>query len=955
MHAFRHVSHILLMVKTLGEALAALPFANSGLVTNATNLTTDYVDVIYLEPEAPTRARWAWADGHMTAFKDHRYIFEGSVPGVYSNTSRVPPSGIRSAPPLGGLASGTVELRADGTFRSWTIENASPAGSTKTGWLDSAAVGMRVGREARLLRTHPPVGLPGVHALRFSGASPFSRLTPIDSIAPSDLRLQLYGRSRWRVGDMAASALPAIALTLTAANPGASPLDLALFFSLPLQLQTGMLRPSARAEDIGQEGADELAVESVAPSASACAATCAANDTCASWSFENASSLCVRTSNFSSVPPAANSKTREFEAAGDSPDGSGVRGKWEAGRAPGCLTLRRPGTHAAAGEATLCAAAETTASSGRPRVRGDAAHVSFGTAASLSELWAPFAASGALGGAKADGLLGGVAARLSIPPGANASITISLGWSFPHRDFMGTTIGNRYASLYADAESAATELLEASNSAVADVEEWGAFASSLIGTSSSLPVWLGDSLLNSLHHARSTFWLPDGRFRQWESFSCVNVDSVHNDGERHLPYLLLWPGILPSKLRGWAQGALPDGMIQEQLACGCMGPVPSQMEAPCGRVMGDVSSMFVVFLLEFWRWGPVAESAKLLLELWPTARGAAGWQMARARRTSLGLPDFLVDTYDGLQMQKYNASSFSAFFHLLAMRAAGELARLPLINDTAFAHDCDEALAVGRAAITTHLWNDQGGFYRAYTGANAVMSDSLYAQVLADSLGLGALDSEAHAEERVRSHLRVVLKENDTPYGLLAMTGRYPYPGPNPRQWGNGADNSVWMMGNSNWATLSLWRGGDVEEALAVANQTLGWWRSGLNDMWNIVALHGGLGYGEEGQPLANSHYGYHMVTWHMLYALSGQYYSAPDDALQFAPCLQPPYELPVLVPATAATLACTAKRCTLRVVAGLPLRLAKLSVASRSSSSSPPPGVLPLTLSKGEAIEWAA
>ena len=131
------------MVKTLGEALAALPFANSGLVTNATNLTTDYVDVIYLEPEAPTRARWAWADGHMTAFKDHRYIFEGSVPGVYSNTSRVPPSGIRSAPPLGGLASGTVELRADGTFRSWTIENASPAGSTKTAWLDSAAVGMR--------------------------------------------------------------------------------------------------------------------------------------------------------------------------------------------------------------------------------------------------------------------------------------------------------------------------------------------------------------------------------------------------------------------------------------------------------------------------------------------------------------------------------------------------------------------------------------------------------------------------------------------------------------------------------------------------------------------------------------------------------------------------------------------------------------------------------------------
>ena len=54
-----------------------------------------------------------------------------------------------------------------------------------------------------------------------------------------------------------------------------------------------------------------------------------------------------------------------------------------------------------------------------------------------------------------------------------------------------------------------------------------------------------------------------------------------------------------------------------------------------------------------------------------------------------------------------------------------------------------------------------------------------------------------------------------------------------------------------------------------MANQTLGWWRDGLRDMWNVAALHGGIGYHEEGQPLANSHYGYHMVAWHLLFALS--------------------------------------------------------------------------------------
>ena len=115
---------------SLHDALASLPWANSGIITAATNLTTNYLDVIYLEPEAPTRAQWAWADGHLTPFRDHRYIFEGNAPGVYSNESRVPPLGVRSAPPLGGLAAGTVELRADGTLRGWTIENASPAGSS---------------------------------------------------------------------------------------------------------------------------------------------------------------------------------------------------------------------------------------------------------------------------------------------------------------------------------------------------------------------------------------------------------------------------------------------------------------------------------------------------------------------------------------------------------------------------------------------------------------------------------------------------------------------------------------------------------------------------------------------------------------------------------------------------------------------------------------------------------
>ena len=89
----------------------------------------------------------------------------------------------------------------------------------------------------------------------------------------------------------------------------------------------------------------------------------------------------------------------------------------------------------------------------------------------------------------------------------------------------------------------------------------------------------------------------------------------------------------------------------------------------------------------------------------------------------------------GLFLVKYNVSAFSAFFHLLAMRAAAELAMTPTVNDTSFAAACTAALMAGRQAADRLLWNASAGFYRSYTGGEAVHADSLYAQVIANSLG----------------------------------------------------------------------------------------------------------------------------------------------------------------------------------------------------------------------------
>ena len=111
-------------------------------------------------------------------------------------------------------------------------------------------------------------------------------------------------------------------------------------------------------------------------------------------------------------------------------------------------------------------------------------------------------------------------------------------------------------------------------------------------------------------------------------------------------------------------------------------------------------------------------------------------------------------------------------------------------------------------------------------GSDAIMADCTYANVLADSLGVSPLTTD----KQIVSHLKKVVEENDTPYGFLVQTGRYGSLRPNGTLNGPGLhahgdnDNTLWMMANPDWATLSIWRGGDPSNALAIAEKTLGWW-----------------------------------------------------------------------------------------------------------------------------------
>lgn len=62
------------------------------------------------------------------------------------------------------------------------------------------------------------------------------------------------------------------------------------------------------------------------------------------------------------------------------------------------------------------------------------------------------------GGGAADdgaGAYGAVGVSVLLPSTTDATLTLTLGWSFPARTHFGTTMGNEYATVYANSTDAA--------------------------------------------------------------------------------------------------------------------------------------------------------------------------------------------------------------------------------------------------------------------------------------------------------------------------------------------------------------------------------------------------------------------------------------------------------------------------------------------------------------------
>ncbi len=730
-----------------------------------------------------------------------------------------PPVGMRSSVPLGGLGSGTVELRADGSLRDWDIFNNSPASGTKIQRND-ALFGIRVRPSGGIahtstLRTHPPGGLPAVAQIEYSGAFPVSRLRFSDPVLP--ITADLYAYSEFRPRDADASATPAAIFTFLLRNPSSQPLETSLLFLIPNHTNGRAITDGSLM--FRTEGKDPLS---------------------------------------------------------------------------GTIVVR------AAGEGVMTEAA---------------------SASDAAVLWERFATSGGVNAAAIPGeapRYGAVAARATLQPGEMRAITFVLAWHLPFRRHMSQVPENYYAKLYRNADDVAEKVLGRLETTWKAIRCWQRTV-----FDNSLPDWLQDALVNSLATMYKTgVRFGDGRWRQWESFSCAGFEPEHIHLYRALPYAFFFPELQKQLLSTHARFQLSDGFIHEQLTTGCFSP-ESELDEPGGREMGDSATDFLLEAWQIWAW---TGDRGYLDSIWPHAKKAAEWQIHRSE--PYGLPKYLENTYDWWQFAKKELVSYNAILHLASMRAAERLALSE--DDQPFAAECQRAFDTGQRSLYEHLWT--GEYFRSWwldgkPVPNALHADTLYGQVWAFLLDLELTADEA----KLKSHLASEAKLNGSPYGLRVMRRADPeHPDDdNGVQWSPKArDNLVWEAGSLDWCTLKLYLGANVNDSLGEAEKIIGKWRDKLHDEWDYKDLSTGW----DGYPWCNSHYTRQVIVWAIPLALSGQQWNAAARRLTFDPRPDAPARLPFFTPQADGVIGSLAGgRWRLTVISGeLELKELRIGTAKR-------------------------
>lgn len=567
---------------------------SSRMVFEPVQLSGEYQEDYPYLSDSP--GRWSTEGDESATHGGLHYLFErlaGDPPRW-----AVPPTGMRSAVPLGALGGGSLELRADGALRDWRLLNNHPAALNPQGMkqsFESAALGLWVGGPqsaggtGRLLRTQLPSPTNAQCAVATVASGNLTSV-PVgldleqqacnDSAACASACCAVPGCSAFlfepRTDARMGSCIPGkpccflkskLANTMTKTIEGTigNVTRYAQPFPTPQPPEIERVQALRYSAAFPVSRLDIVDRRLLSAGHSNISASLFGYSR---FAMHDANATAAPAITFATVLRNLAPRPVRVSVVFTLPDVL-KGGSWSADpRAAHTICLTKPGSSQTSGELCLRGFAD-----------GAALSTSWVQLKSLHDIWQAFK-KGRGEFVQTDSLhirqeqqrQGALAVTITVPPYFNVTAGFVMAWYLPHRDFAGEPVGQFYSNLFPNADAVANDATMNMRQALGSILSWNRWVMDTDGLSTGLK----DLLVNSpATFFKTGLWLKDGRWRQFESYSCDQMENAHLHAPRVLAMFGLgWPQLDLSVLQLYNKTLQSDGYVPSLFGGGCNGHGP---------------------------------------------------------------------------------------------------------------------------------------------------------------------------------------------------------------------------------------------------------------------------------------------------------------------------------------------------------------------------------------------
>ena len=445
---------------------------------------------------------------------------------------------------------------------------------------------------------------------------------------------------------------------------------------------------------------------------------------------------------------------------------------------------------------------------------------------------------------------GALCSSITLAPLEEKEICFTLAWYFPnHHSAKGPVLGHMYENWFDDAEEVNRFLV---GSAAALRSKTVAFAETLHDT--SLEPELADAWSGQLTTLpKCTWWTKRGDFAVWEGLGCCGFHTTDITYQGSFNILALFPELEKSQMVMGARHQRADGRVHHFFT-----PDFSAVDNGFDRV--DMNQQFVLLVCRDYLW---TGDRRYLRKLWPHIVRAMD-NTAQLDADGDGLPDHDTkrNTYDAWNF--FGTPSYIASLWLSALLAAVRMAGD--LGEKGLARKWQAILRKGAASFDKKLWN--GEYYSLWVDGRerdeCCMTDQIDGEWFTQLIGMGHCLPRA----RVLAALRAIVKHNFSPEDGL-INASYP-PGKRLRlsTYRNLQATAPWTGIEYAIASMMFDFGMVAEARAVVRNIHQRYLRAGR--FWNHVEC--------------GDHYYRAMSSWAVLLGATGFKIDVPRQTASFVP-----------------------------------------------------------------------